>query len=344
MRLTEPNSILITGITGFVGSHMAELLIKEFPKSRIYGVKRWHLSNLKNISHILEKITFIDCDITDPVSTADLLNLSKPDVVFHFAAESFVSPSWKNPHRYMDVNYGGTLNLLEAIRKFSPETIIHIPGSGEEYGDIKANELPINVNTVINPVNPYAVSKVAQDLISKVYFDSYSTKVIRTRSFNHEGPRRSFHFGLPWYAYQICKIKKSLQEPIIRTGHRFDKRNFTHVKDMCKAYLRAVQYCEFGELYLIGNSDELYEATFDQALHEMIEIAGLNNIEVITVQEYTRPTNVPLLISDCSKFTDISFWEPTLTLQDIYRDTLEYWENNIELDYRLKSLGGIHPL
>ncbi len=113
---------------------------------------------------------------------------------------------------------------------------------------------------------------------------------------------------------------------------------------MWKAYLRAVQYCEFGELYLIGNSDELYEATFDQALHEMIEIAGLNNIEVITVQEYTRPTNVPLLISDCSKFTDISFWEPTLTLQDIYRDTLEYWENNIELDYNLKTLGGIHPL
>ena len=141
----------------------------------------------------------------------------------------------------MQVNYNGTVNLLEAIRKYSQDSIIHIPGSGEEYGDIKIEDLPITTNTLINPVNPYAVSKVAQDLIAKVYFDSYETKVIRTRGFNHEGPRRLYHFGLPWYAFQICRIKKGLQNPLIKTGHRLDKRNFTHVKDMCNGYLKAVQ-------------------------------------------------------------------------------------------------------
>ena len=143
---------------------MADLITQLYPECRIFGTKRWHLSSLKNIDHILDKITFVDCDLTDPVSTNDLVKLTKPEVIFHFAAESFVSPSWKNPHRYMQVNYNGTVNLLEAIRRISPETVIHIPGSGEEYGDIEEDELPINVKTLINPVNPYAVSKVAQDL------------------------------------------------------------------------------------------------------------------------------------------------------------------------------------
>ena len=323
---------------------MADLINELFPKTKLYGVKRWHLSNLNNIEHLLQKITLVDCDLTDPVSTNDLINLTKPDIIFHFAAESFVSPSWKNPHRYMSVNYNGTVNILEAIRKFSPSTVIHIPGSGEEYGDIKPEELPINTKTLINPVNPYAVSKVAQDLISKVYFDSYELKVIRTRGFNHEGSRRLYHFGLPWYAFQICRIKKNIQEPLIKTGHRFDKRNFTHVKDMCKAYLKAVQYCEYGELYLVGNSDKKYETTFDEALNNMLKIFKINNVEIVSVPEYTRPTQVPFLISDCSKFTDITGWSPDLSLEDIYLDTLNYWNNDKRLNYFVNTLGGVHPL
>ena len=161
-RLSNPKNILITGITGFVGSHMADLIVEKFPEANTYGVKRWHLSNLDNIEHLLKDITLVDCDLTDPVSTNDLVALTQPGYNFHFAAESFVSPSWKNPNRYMQVNYNGTINLLEAIRKISPETIIHIPGSGEEYGDIKIEDLPITTKTLINPVNPYAVSKVAK--------------------------------------------------------------------------------------------------------------------------------------------------------------------------------------
>lgn len=324
---------------------MADLIISKYPDAKIYASKRWHLSRLDNIYHCTEKIIFIDCDLTDAMSTEDMIKLSKPDVIFHFAAESFVSPSWKNPRRYMDVNYLGTVNLLEALRKYSPETVIHIPGSGEEYGDISENELPINVNTVMNPVNPYAVSKVAQDLIAKVYWDSYGIKVIRTRAFNHEGPRRSYVFGLPWYAYQICKIKAGLQQPTIETGHRHDKRNFTHVYDMCKAYLLSVQHCDFGKLYLVGNSNEEYETTFDKALNYMIEKAGMDGkVQIKTVEKYMRPTQVPFLISDCSVFENTTGWKPEKTLNQILDETVSYWENHPMIECELNILGSVHPL
>ena len=191
----DGKSILITGATGFVGSHMVDLLSKECPNSRLVAIKRWHLSNLSNLKHLGSRLSFIDCDLTDSHAVDDTIRQVRPDYIFHFAAESFVSPSWRNPSRYMEVNYQATVNILEAIRKHLPDTVIHIPGSGEEYGDIDESNLPITPKTPLNPVNPYAVSKVAQDLISKVYFDSFGTRVIRTRSFNHEGPRRHLVFG-----------------------------------------------------------------------------------------------------------------------------------------------------
>lgn len=323
---------------------MADLITSVLPDAQIYASKRWHLSDLSNVGHLLDKIIFIDCDLTDPVSTSDLIQLSKPDIVFHFAAESFVSPSWKNPSRYMDLNYRGTLNLLEAIRLHSPHTFIHIPGSGEEYGDISTEDLPITESTNINPVNPYAVTKVAQDLISKVYFDSYGLNVIRTRSFNHEGPRRKNVFGLPWYAYQISRIKKGLQPPVLKTGHTADKRNFTHVVDMCNAYLLAVQHCKPGDLYLVGNSDPSYECTFKWALDEMIRLSGCSDIRVEQDTQYVRPTNVPYLISSSKKFVTQTGWQPKKSLTDILADTLEYWSEHPLLFTPIQCAGTIRPL
>ena len=202
-------SILITGITGFVGSHLADLALEK--DCKIYGLKRWNLSRLRNVKHLLDKINWIDCDITDPVSVNKAIKKSKPDKIFHLAAESFVSPSWDHPSHYMDVNYKGTVNIFEALREFDLKTRILIPGSGEEYGEIYENELPINEKTLLRPVNPYAVSKIAQDLISYVYFRTYGLNIIRVRAFNHEGPRRDNVFGIPWYAFQIARIEQGLQ-------------------------------------------------------------------------------------------------------------------------------------
>ena len=159
--------ILITGITGFVGSHMADYLINK--NLIIYGIKRYHLSRIDKIKHIFDKIKWIDCDLTDSVSTQKMIKDLNPDIIFHFAAESFVSPSWNHPHRYMSVNYNGTLNILEGMKNINSKAKILIPGSGEEYGFLQKNQMPIHEKTELNPVNPYAVTKVAQDFISNVY-------------------------------------------------------------------------------------------------------------------------------------------------------------------------------
>ena len=195
--------ILITGVTGFVGSHMADLILEKEPEANIHATRRWHLSKMDNVRHIADRIRWFDCDLTDPVSTRSMIEQSEPDWIFHFAAESFVSPSWAHPHRYMSVNYTGTVNILEALKAAGSEARLLIPGSGEEYGEIDENELPITELSVLRPVNPYAVTKIAQDLIGYVYHRSYGLNVIRTRAFNHEGPRRENVFGIPWYAYQI---------------------------------------------------------------------------------------------------------------------------------------------
>lgn len=322
--------VLITGITGFVGSHLADFIIEKKSNVKLYGLKRWHLSNLKNIKHIINKINLYDCDITDPISTREMINKINPNTIFHCAAESFVSPSWSHPTRYMNVNYNGTLNILDALKEKKSKAILHIPGSGEEYGEIYQEELPINPRTVLRPVNPYAVSKVAQDLIGYVYHKSYGLNVIRTRAFNHEGPRREKVFGIPWYAYQIALIENNLQKPLLRVGGIDDKRNFTHIKDMVEAYWLSTRKCKPGELYLVGTeTKEGNVYTFRQALEKLISMSFVKNIKYKSVKEFTRPTSVPRLIAKTDKFRKITKWKAKISFEKILLDTLEYWRSKV---------------
>lgn len=323
-----PERILITGITGFAGSHLADLALKK--GSTVYGLKRWNLSRLRNVKHLIDKITWIDCDITDPISVKKALSISNPDKIFHLAAESFVSPSWDHPSHYMDVNYKGTVNILEAMRETRTNAKILIPGSGEEYGEILEDELPITENSILRPVNPYAVTKVAQDLIAQVYFLTYGLNVIRLRSFNHEGPRRDYVFGIPWYAYQIARIEHGLQEPVIKTGFTGDKRNFTHILDLVEAYWIAMEKCNPGELYLIGSDEEEKIYTYKELIEKLISMSSIKQIEIKQVDEYTRPTSVPRLIGDSSKFRNLTNWSPKFKIEKILEDTLNYWREFVK--------------
>lgn len=324
--------VLVTGITGFVGSHLADYILENHPDVEIFASKRWHLSRKDNVAHIWDRIHWVDCDLTDPVGALEMIEEVQPHRIFHCAAESFVSPSWKHPSRYMNANYNATVNLLEGLRRTKSEALFHIPGSGEEYGKISVDELPINESTVLRPVNPYAVTKIAQDLIGYVYNQSYGLKVIRTRAFNHEGPRRENVFGIPWYAYQIARIEAGAQDKEILTGHIDDKRNFTHVKDMVRAYWIATDVCEPGELYLIGSEAPSFVATFREALERLIAMSTVEGISHRADERYIRPTNVPYLIADTSKFREVSGWEPRLDLDTILRDTLEFWRERVRLE------------
>jgi GDP-4-dehydro-6-deoxy-D-mannose reductase len=323
--------IIITGITGFVGSHLADYLLEYESNIELIGVKRYHLSRMDNVNHIYDKVEWYDCNLLEQSAVYKMIRDIRPDIIFHMAAESFVSPSWEHPITYMNANYGMTVNILEAVKDLKLETKIHLPGSGEEYGDISEEKLPITTETILNPVNPYAVTKIAQDLIGFVYWKSYGVNVIRTRAFNHEGPRRHYVFGIPSFAYQIAKIEAGLQAPIIETGDIDDKRNFTDVRDMVAAYWHSVNHCHPGELYLVGQEDPSMVCTFRDALHRLIKLSTLSGqeVEIRKVTKYTRPTNVPFLISDISKFNSVVDWKVKFSLDDILKDTLDYWRKMV---------------
>lgn len=317
--------VLITGITGFVGSHIADLCVDKGVE--VFGFKRYHLSKMDNIKHIEDKINWIDCDMTDSKAVSKAIKICKPDKIFHMASQSFVSPSWDHPTLYMNANYSMTVNLMEACLDNDINPKILIPGSGEEYGEIFENELPIRESTTLRPVNPYAVTKVAQDLIGYVYFRSYGLNIIRTRAFNHEGPRRDKVFGIPWYAHQIVQIERGLQKPFMEVGFLDDKRNFTHVHDMVKAYWIAIDKCPPGELFLVGSQDDNDIHTFREALEKLISMSSVSDIKYEIVDKYVRPTQVPFLISDVSKFMNLTGWKPQIGFEKILIDTLEYWRD-----------------
>ncbi len=324
--------VLITGISGFVGSHLADLLLTR-KDIELYGLKRWHLSKLRNIHHIKNKIHFVDGDLTDPIGTHKIIKKVKPDWIFHLAAMSFVSPSWDHPTHYMNVNYNGTVNVLEAIRAAKLPTRILLAGSAEEYGEVDEKDIPIVDKTFLQPVNPYAVSKIAQDLIGFVYYKSYGVNVVRTRAFNHEGPRRDNVFGISWYAYQVACIEKGLQKPIIRTGLRDDKRTFMHVSDLVKAYVLAIEKCKPGKLYLIGADEKEHVHTFDQALNMLIKMSTYKKpIQKVIDKEFVRPTAVPRLIANSQEFRKLTNWKPEISFKTILEDTLNYWRDFVKND------------
>ena len=324
------DKILVTGITGFVGSHMANFILKNHDDVEIHGTKRYHLSRLEKAQYIFHKVEWHDCDLTDYFAVEDLIDNIRPDKIFHFAAQSFVSPSWKHPTLYMNVNYNCTVNLLEALKKIESKAFFLIPGSAEEYGELEEDQMPINENSPLKPVNPYAVTKIAQDLIGHVYHKSYGLNVIRCRTFNHEGAGRENVFGISSYAYQIAKIEKDLQEPNILVGHLDDRRNFTHVKDVVRAYWMAIDKCIPGELYLIGNEDKDSIFSFKEALEKLKKMSTIPNISHSEHKPYVRPTAVPRLIANTSKFREICDWKPEITFDEILLDTLNYWRREIE--------------
>ena len=319
------NKVLITGVTGFVGSHLADYHLAR--DAEVYGFRRYHLSPMAKVAHIEDRIRWIDCDMTDQKAVAEAVRAVMPDKIFHMAAQSFVSPSWNHPSLYMDANYKMTVNLFEACLTNDINPRILLPGSGEEFGEIFEDELPIREETILRPVNPYAVTKIAQDLIGYVYHRSYGMDIVRTRAFNHEGPRRSKVFGIPSYAYQVSRIERGLQEPVVKVGHIDDRRNFTHVLDMVEAYSLAIDRCEPGELYLIGSDSESDIRTFREAVEGLIDRSETDGIRYEVDSRYVRPTQVPFLICDPSKFVSLTGWQPKLGFERILDDTLGFWRD-----------------
>ncbi|MEK6934339.1 MAG: GDP-mannose 4,6-dehydratase [Nanoarchaeota archaeon] len=311
---------LITGITGFAGSHLAELLLSR--GFEVFGTAR-HRSDLTNVRHILKDIKLIEADITDLASIRGAFNIAKPDYVFHLAAQSYVPQSWKAPHHTLTDNILGTCNILEAARDY-PNVIIQVAGSSEEYGFVKEDEVPIKETNPLRPLSPYGVSKVASDLLCMQYFKSYGTKVIVTRAFNHSGPRRTGVFVDSNFAKQLVEIEKGIKEPVLYVGNLEAQRDFSDVRDVVRAYLLAVEKGIPGEVYNICSGNGI---TIKDMLDKLIKFAGVK-LEIRQDPERMRPSDVLVLRGNCSKFKEQTGWKPEIEYDQTLKDMLEYWRKN----------------
>jgi GDP-4-dehydro-6-deoxy-D-mannose reductase len=316
--------VLITGITGFAGSHLADYLLAEHTEVEIFGIQRWR-SRTENIEHLAGKIELREADLRDYTSIHRVLDEVRPDAIFHLAAQSFVPTSWRAPAETLSTNIIGQTYLFEAVRALQLDPTIQIAGSSEEYGLVLPDELPIKETNPLRPLSPYAVSKVAQDLLAYQYFESYGLKTIRTRGFNHTGPRRGEVFVTSNFAKQIASIEAELQEPVIRVGNLESVRDFTDVRDTVRAYWLAVEKGRPGEVYNIASGREI---TIRQLLDKLVELSR-TRVEVEIDPERLRPSDVEVLIGDASKFHADTGWEPTIPLEQTLEDLLDFWRQRV---------------
>lgn len=315
--------VLITGFTGFVGSHLADYLVAR-GDVEVFGTHRWR-SRMDNVEHLRDRVRFVECDLRDAGAIRRVLREVRPDRIFHLAAQSYVPASWLAPAETLSGNVLGQLHLFEAIRELDLPARVHVAGSSEEYGLVLPDEIPIREESPLRPLSPYAVSKVTQDLLAYQYWQSYRVHAVRTRGFNHTGPRRGEVFVTSNFARQIAQIEKGLHEPIVWVGNLDSVRDFTDVRDMVRAYWLALERGAPGDVYNVC-SGRGYTAR--QVLDILLGLAQVK----VTIQEdpaRMRPSDVTLLVGDCSKFRNATGWQPTIPFEVTLKDLLEHWRSRV---------------
>ncbi|RKN85302.1 GDP-mannose 4,6-dehydratase [Paenibacillus ginsengarvi] len=312
---------LVTGISGFVGSHMAEFLLKQ--NVEVTGTIR-HRSRMDHIKH-LKDIRLVECELRDPFSVEHLIEDIKPDLIFHLAAQSFVPTSWNSPIDTIHNNVAGQVNIMEALRRFDLSCKMQIACSSEEYGHVEPEETPIRETNPLRPLSPYAVSKVAQDFLGYQYYKSYGLPIVVTRTFNHTGPRRGENFVTSNFAKQIALIEKGKKPPVLHVGNLSAKRDFTDVRDVVRAYWFALEKGNPGETYNIASGTC---CTIREMLDLLLSFSNVN----ISIEEdpaRLRPSDVEILLGDYSKFHAVTGWKPEIPFEQTMRDLLQYWRDQI---------------
>jgi GDP-4-dehydro-6-deoxy-D-mannose reductase len=320
--------VLITGITGFVGSHLAEFLLRK-GNAEIYGIKRWR-SPLSELAGVLHSVHLIDCDLREANAVNPVVSSLKPDRIYHLAAQSYVPVSYQAPVDTFETNACGTINLLEAVRMAQIDPIIHVCSSSEVYGQVRPDEVPIRETNPFRPSSPYAVSKVAEDMIAFQYFTSYKLRTIRTRAFTHTGPGRGDVFVESSFAKQIAEIEGGSKPPVVSVGNLDSVRTFLDVRDVCEAYYLAVEKGVPGEVYNIGGSRTM---SVGEMLNYLLSLST-KQIRIAQDPARLRPSDVTLQIPDITKFVSQTGWKPTIPFEKTMQDLLEYWRLQISAPSR----------
>lgn len=317
-------NVLITGITGFVGSYLAEELLAQLGDSiTLFGTSHSE-KNLKNIESVRDRITLFSGDLRDKSFISKVVTESKPDWIFHLAALSVNNKSISVGQEIIINNLQIQLNLFEDILQKKIDSKILIIGSAQEYDLVSVGDSPIDERTQINPVSPYGFSKAAQDLAAYTYFKSFGLKVIRIRAFNHTGPRQLPYFVIPSFVKQIVDIEKTTTNNIIKVGNLDVVRDFTDVRDIVKAYVLAMTKCEIGDVYNLGLGKG-YKISW--LLDKIVEISQ-SDIKVEIDKSKLRPVDNPVTICNNNKFKTITQWEPLIPIEQTLQDILNYWRKN----------------
>ncbi|MDH5426724.1 MAG: GDP-mannose 4,6-dehydratase [Nitrospirota bacterium] len=311
--------VLITGMTGMVGSHLAEYILNHHPGVEVHGMLRWR-SPLTHICHIQDRITVHYAELRDLHSLIALLRKVQPERIFHLAAQSFVTTSFDAPADTLHTNVIGTTNLLDAIRITGIEAKIHVCSSSEVYGQVLEHEVPIKESNPFRPASPYAVSKVGEDMVAYQYFLSYGIKTYRTRMFTHTGPRRGDVFAESAYAKQIVEIESGLRANPVRVGNLDSIRTFADVRDAVRAYWLLLEHGVPGEVYNIGGNRTM---TCGDML-AMLKTMARCPIDHLVDPALLRPSDVTLQIPDTSKFHQATGWIPEIPFEDTLQHLLTY--------------------
>jgi GDP-4-dehydro-6-deoxy-D-mannose reductase len=310
----------VTGAGGFAGRHLLGYL-QEATGWELYGNAHRPPAGPSGALWALERVRWLTADLTVREQTAEMVEQVRPDYVFHLAAQSNVPEAFRRPEATIMNNVVGQLNLLDPLRQVSPDARVLVVCSSEQYGLVRPEDIPIDEDTPFRPNNPYAVSKIAQDALALQYFLTYGQKTIRVRAFNHIGPGQQDHFVASAFARQVARVEAGLHEPVLYVGNLEAERDFTDVRDMVRAYHLAITLGEPGEVYNIGSGKG---HTIQWVLDTLLSLSRVS-IEVKQDPTRMRPSDIPKLVCDNTRFVKRTGWQPKIPLDQTLCDVLEHW-------------------
>ena len=314
--------VLITGMNGFAGSHLADYL-STLPDVEIFGAG---VGSVENLAHLAGRTTFIDADLTNPEIATAVMAQAQPARVYHLAGQAFAPISWQDPWGTIEINLRAQVNVLSALAKMQSTARVLVIGSIDEFGRVEPAQVPVTETTALRPDSPYGVSKIAQDFLGLQYFLSNNLQIVRVRPSNHIGPRQNEQFVTSNFAKQIAEIEVGKQAPILYVGNLTARRDFTDVRDMVRAYYLALEKCTPGEAYNIGSERAV---SIESVLDLMLKQSRVP-IRVEQDPGRFRPSDTPVMYCDASKFRKQTGWHTTILLEQSLRDILDYWRTKVK--------------
>lgn len=314
-------NVLITGASGFIGKHLTSECVARGAKVTGWVHKTPLGGNIGPASARFEAV-----DLLDAAAVQAGLERTRPDWIFHLAGKSHIGESWLNPLETLQTNISAQVNLFETLRRLGMKCRIALTGSSEEYGVIDAGRVPINEDTPLKPVSPYAVSKVAQDLMGLQYFKNYGTDVVRLRLFNQTGPGRSEAFVTSAFARQFARIEAGLQEPVVHVGNLAAVRDFTDVRDSAEALWRSLERGEAGDVYNICSGTGISVG----GILDLLKAESGKDLRIVSDGDRFRPSDLPVVIGDGSKFKNRTGWTPRISFAQSMKDLLSEWRTHVK--------------